>query len=55
MSQPTQNIELRPDLAEKTTEELRPTKERIMGKLSYLAAFMGGCISIGTFAALSAY
>ncbi|MCQ4923106.1 NCS1 family transporter [Tissierella carlieri] len=29
--------------------ELLPTKERIMDNLSYLAAFLGGCVSIGTF------
>ncbi len=29
--------------------ELLPTKERIMGGLSYTAAFLGGCVSIGTF------
>ncbi len=29
--------------------ELLPTKERIMGGVSYTAAFLGGCVSIGTF------
>lgn len=29
--------------------ELLPTKKRIMGNLSYFAAFLGGCVSIGTF------
>lgn len=29
--------------------DLEPTTTRPMGKLSYLAAFMGGCVSIGTF------
>lgn len=29
--------------------ELLPTKNRIMGNLSYFAAFLGGCVSIGTF------
>lgn len=30
-------------------EELLPTEERIMDNISYLAAFLGGCVSIGTF------
>lgn len=30
-------------------QELLPTKERIMDNFSYLAAFLGGCVSIGTF------
>ncbi|MGL5259037.1 MAG: NCS1 family transporter [Lachnospiraceae bacterium] len=30
-------------------KELLPTKERIMGVGSYTAAFLGGCVSIGTF------
>ena len=30
-------------------EELLPTQKRIMGNISYLAAFLGGCVSIGTF------
>lgn len=29
--------------------DLEPTTVRPMGRLSYLAAFMGGCVSIGTF------
>ncbi len=33
-----------------THMELLPRKERIMGSLSYTAAFFGGCVSIGTFA-----
>ncbi|MDY0236006.1 MAG: NCS1 family transporter [Gudongella sp.] len=32
-----------------TKPELLPTKKRIMGNLSYFAAFLGGCVSIGTF------
>ena len=30
-------------------DTLRPNKTRIMGKLSYFFAWMGGCVSIGTF------
>lgn len=30
-------------------KELLPTEERIMDNISYLAAFLGGCVSIGTF------
>ncbi|MEA3252483.1 MAG: NCS1 family transporter [Pseudomonadota bacterium] len=30
-------------------ESLAPQKTRIMGRTSYLAAWMGGCVSIGTF------
>jgi len=36
-------------LMKDVSPELLPTKERIMDKLSYFAAFMGGCVSIGTF------
>lgn len=47
----TENIMTEVDLqfTEKTKPELLPTKERIMDNLSYLAAFLGGCVSIGTF------
>lgn len=31
------------------TSDLEPTKQRIMGKPSYFFAWMGGCVSIGTF------
>lgn len=41
--------EINPGYVEKTKPELLPTKERIMDNLSYLAAFLGGCVSIGTF------
>lgn len=41
--------ELKEELLSTTKPELRPTKKRIMDNVSYLAAFMGGCISIGTF------
>lgn len=41
--------EIRPELSEKVKPELLPTKERIMDNVSYFAAFMGGCVSIGTF------
>ncbi|HAE92550.1 MAG TPA: transporter [Tissierella sp.] len=40
---------LNQEFVEKTKPELLPTKERIMDNLSYLAAFLGGCVSIGTF------
>ena len=30
-------------------ESLAPQKVRIMGRLSYLLAWFGGCVSIGTF------
>ena len=32
-----------------TSRELLPTKERIMDNLSYSAAFLSGCVSIGSF------
>lgn len=35
--------------AVKLEGDLAPTETRVMGKMSYLAAFMGGCVSIGTF------
>lgn len=41
--------EVKVEYMDKTKEELLPTKERIMDNLSYLAAFLGGCVSIGTF------
>lgn len=31
-------------------ESLAPQQTRIMGKWSYLLAWFGGCVSIGTFA-----
>lgn len=41
------------DRAAQTTREdvssLQPTTKRIMGKTSYFLAWMGGCVSIGTF------
>ncbi len=40
---------LNQEFVEKTKPELLPTKERIMDNLSYLAAVLGGCVSIGTF------
>lgn len=42
-------VSLKGDFVEKTKPELLPTKERIMDNVSYLAAFLGGCVSIGTF------
>ncbi|MGI9536808.1 MAG: NCS1 family transporter, partial [Desulfocapsaceae bacterium] len=30
-------------------DNLKPTKERIMDNWSYLFAWLGGCVSIGTF------
>lgn len=41
--------DLNEQLLNSTKSELRPTQKRIMDNISYLAAFMGGCISIGTF------
>lgn len=37
------------ELTKNVNIELLPTKERIMDNLSYAAAFLGGCVSIGTF------
>lgn len=34
-------------------ETLAPSRHRIMGRWSYLAAWMGGCVSIGTFTVAS--
>lgn len=42
-------LNVREEYTQETKKELLPTKERIMGNLSYLAAFLGGCVSIGTF------
>lgn len=42
-------LDLNEEFLDTTKPELRPTKKRIMDNLSYLAAFMGGCVSIGTF------
>ncbi|WMM24291.1 NCS1 family transporter [Tissierella sp. MB52-C2] len=41
--------ELNQEYVERAKPELLPTKERIMDNLSYLATFLGGCVSIGTF------
>lgn len=38
-----------PEVKAKSNPELLPTTERIMGRGSYTAAFLGGCVSIGTF------
>lgn len=43
------NMELSPELAKGVDVDLQPTKERIMGPVSYGASFLGGCVSIGTF------
>jgi len=45
----TENNVLREELNVDIKQELLPTKERIMDNLSYTAAFLGGCVSIGTF------
>lgn len=37
------------ELGKNVDPDLQPTKERIMDPLSYLASFLGGCVSIGTF------
>lgn len=44
-----ENKEINPKLASGIKEELLPTKTRIMDRISYTAAFLGGCVSIGTF------
>lgn len=43
------NKNLNPSLVENVDADLQPTQKRIMGTVSYTAAFMGGCVSIGTF------
>lgn len=45
----TAEIEAADITLHETDTELLPTKERIMDNLSYTAAFLGGCVSIGTF------
>lgn len=50
MSETNFNVSgIKQEFAEKTRPELLPTNERIMDNVSYLAAFIGGCVSIGTF------
>lgn len=50
MSETNFNVSgIKQEFAEKTRPELLPTGERIMDNVSYLAAFIGGCVSIGTF------
>lgn len=49
MSNIVDNKILDPKFAEGVDADLQPTKERIMDTVSYAAAFMGGCVSIGTF------
>ncbi|MEY8338068.1 NCS1 family transporter [Lachnospiraceae bacterium 62-35] len=44
-----ENKEVKSELAQNVKPELLPTKERIMDRISYTAAFLGGCVSIGTF------
>lgn len=45
-----ENKNLNPELVKNVDPDLQPVKKRIMGSLSYTASFMGGCVSIGTFA-----
>jgi len=42
-------VDLNQEYIESTKPELLPTKGRIMDNISYFAAFLGGCVSIGTF------
>ena len=44
-----ENKEVSAGLTQGVKPELLPTKERIMDRISYTAAFLGGCVSIGTF------
>lgn len=44
-----ENKVLNPKLVENVNDDLKPTTKRIMGSGSYMASFMGGCVSIGTF------
>ena len=44
-----ENMNLNPELVKDVDKDLQPTEKRIMGTVSYTAAFMGGCVSIGTF------
>lgn len=44
-----ENRTLDPKLVENVNDDLKPTTKRIMGSASYMASFMGGCVSIGTF------
>jgi NCS1 family nucleobase:cation symporter-1 len=44
-----ENTTITPEVKAKANPELLPTSERIMGRGSYAAAFLGGCVSIGTF------
>lgn len=46
---PYEDVRIDESLAKHTKCELLPTQERIMDNLSYTAAFLGGCVSIGTF------
>ena len=45
----TESLTISPEIREIANSELLPTKERIMNTGSYTAAFLGGCVSIGTF------
>jgi len=45
----TENTTISSKVIEKANPELLPTTERIMTRASYTAAFLGGCVSIGTF------
>ena len=45
----TESLTISPEVREIANSELLPTKERIMNSGSYTAAFLGGCVSIGTF------
>ena len=45
-----ENKNLNPEFVKNVDPDLQPVKKRIMGSLSYTASFMGGCVSIGTFA-----
>lgn len=49
MSKIVENTEISAAAAGNVNPELLPTGERIMDNVSYTAAFLGGCVSIGTF------
>ena len=50
MKEILENTVIEPSVEKSVDTDLLPTKNRLMGNISYYASFLGGCVSIGTFA-----
>lgn len=50
MKEILENRVIDPSIEKAVDKDLLPTQKRVMGNISYFASFLGGCVSIGTFA-----